>query len=286
MIPRRTLINAACVKGRGLFSGSESEVVFSPAAAGAGITFCRAGVPGVVAATVAALTEAPSGIPARNTNIRAVPGGEILTIEHAMSALAGLGITDVAVEVTGPEIPIMDGSAEPFVRALWAAGLRYAGSDAEPLRISREVVVMGRDGARVVARPRAVAGCLYTYELDYGTAGVIPAQSATIDTGNVDASYARDVAAARTFCTDAEAAAMAKTGLFKHLTARDMLVIGAKGPIDNAYRFENEPARHKLLDLIGDLALVGRPIQAEIVAHKAGHALNQAMARALMAAAG
>ncbi len=285
MIPRRTLITATRVKGMGLFSGAASEVVFSPAVAGTGISFCRVGVPGTVVATVAALADAPAGIPARNTNIRAVPGGEILTIEHAMSALAGLGITDVVVEVTGPEVPIMDGSAEPFVRALWSAGLRYAGVDVEPLRILREVEVTGRDGAKIVARPRAAAGCSYTYELDYGAGGAIPAQSATLDTARTDASYTQDVAAARTFCTEAEAVAMAKAGLFKHLTARDMLVIGAKGPIDNTYRFENEPARHKLLDLIGDLALVGRPIQAEIVAHKAGHAMNQAMAKALLGSA-
>ncbi len=283
MIPRRTLITAARVKGVGLFTGKEGEISFAPASAGSGITFARAGLPGQCPATVESLTQAPAGIPARNTNLRA--GAEVLTVEHAMSAITGLGITDVAVEVMGPEVPIVDGSAEPFVRALWQAGIRYLGADVEPLRISREVVVEGRDGARITARPRAREGCLYTYELDYGAGGVIAPQSATLDTARLDASYARDVAPARTFCTEAEASAMAKAGLFKHLTAKDMLVIGPKGPIDNAYRFENEPARHKLLDLIGDLALAGRPIQAEIVACKSGHALNHAMARALIEAA-
>lgn len=284
MIPRRTLISAMRVTGVGLFTGKECRVAFSPVAPGTGITVSRADTPGVAPATVASLASAPPGIPARNTTLRA--GAEILTVEHVMSALAGLGITDVAMELTGPEMPIMDGSAAPFVRALWEAGLRYIGMDVEPMRISREVTVEGRDGARVVARPRERAGCSYTYELDYGPGGFILPQSATLDTGRVDASYAREVAPARTFCTEAEAAAMAKAGLFRHLTPRDMLVIGPQGPIDNAYRFENEPARHKLLDLIGDLALVGCPIQAEIVAHKAGHALNHAMARAIIEAAG
>lgn len=283
MIPRRTLISAARLSGVGLFTGKQGQVAFLPAQGGEGITIRRTDSPGAAPATLASLAEPPPGIPARNTTLRA--GAEILTVEHIMSALAGLGITDVAIEVTGPELPIMDGSAEPFVRALWAAGLRYAGMDVAPLRLQREVAVTGKDGATVVAKPRPQTGASYTYELDYGPGGVISPQSATLDTARPDASYLRNVAPARTFCTEAEAAAMAKAGLFKHLTARDMLVIGPQGPIDNAYRFENEPARHKLLDLIGDLSLVGRPIQAEIIAHKSGHALNHAMARALLEAA-
>lgn len=284
MIPRRSLINAATIKGRGLFTGVEAEVTFRPALAGNGVTIRSVDVPGAaVGATIHALAEAPAGIPARNTTLRA--GTEIITVEHALSALVGLCITDVVVEVRGPEIPILDGSALPFAEALWKAGVRYVGDEAQPLKIDREIVVEGRDGARITARPRSQPGCLYTYQLDYGADGAIPAQAASFDTARTEASYMREVAPARTFCTEAEAAAMQRAGLFKHLTKRDMLVIGPSGPMDNAYRFENEPARHKLLDLMGDLGLVGGPIQAEIIAFKAGHSLNHAMARALLNAA-
>lgn len=280
MIPRRSLVNAFALQGRGLFTGVETEIAFLPAPVGTGIAIRRTDVPGSsVSATIGALAEAPPGIPARNTTLRA--GAEIITVEHALSALVGLGITDALIEVRGPEVPIADGSALPFAEGLWKAGLRYVGEEAPVLRINREVVVNGRDGARITARPRAQEGCLFTYELDYGPDGPISPQSASFDTGRTDASYIREVAPARTFCTEAEAAAMQKAGLFKHLTMRDMLVIGPRGPIDNAYRFENEPARHKLLDLMGDLSLVGRPIQGEITAFKAGHALNHAMAKAL-----
>jgi UDP-3-O-acyl-N-acetylglucosamine deacetylase len=148
--------------------------------------------------------------------------------------------------------------------------------------ITREVVVE-RGGARIVAGPRTGAGCLFRYELDYGPAAPIAAQSASWDSGTPDAAevYEREVAPARTFCTEAEARAFRAAGLFGDRSPRDMLVIGEEGPIDNAYRFENEPARHKLLDLIGDLALVGRPLHGEVVAMRSGHALNHELAAAL-----
>jgi UDP-3-O-acyl-N-acetylglucosamine deacetylase len=148
--------------------------------------------------------------------------------------------------------------------------------------ISREIVVE-RSGASIVARPRAGGGCLYRYELDYGAGAPIVAQAAEWDSGEGDSAetYAREVAPARTFCLESEARAMQAAGLFKGLSPRDLLVIGERGPIENQYRFENEPARHKLLDLIGDLALAGRPLVGEVVATRAGHALNHEMAVAL-----
>ena len=291
MIPRRTLINQAHVRGTGLFSGTPCTARFSAAPADTGIVFIRADLPGSpqIRVGIPAIAEPPPGIPARNTTLRTPGGAEVLTVEHALSALSALGITDALIHLDGPELPIGDGSSEPFAAAIWAAGLRYLGIDLPPLIIPRPISVSGRDGARITATPRSRPGCSYTYDLDYGAAAPIPMQTASFDTLPLPgkpapdqcASSARDVAPARTFCTQAEAEAMQKAGLFKHLTTRDMLVIGPRGPIDNAYRFDNEPARHKLLDLIGDLALVGRPIQADIHAHKSGHALNHEMARAL-----
>jgi UDP-3-O-acyl-N-acetylglucosamine deacetylase len=116
--------------------------------------------------------------------------------------------------------------------------------------------------------------------------GVIPAQTArfSVRWGDAEATaaeYMRDVAPARTFSTLEEAQGARKMGLFGHLTPREMLVIGPSGPVENTLRFENEPARHKLLDLIGDLSLCGRPINGRVIAERSGHALNHEAARVL-----
>lgn len=289
MIPRRTLISHAEVRGVGLFSAQPCTAFFDPAPAGTGIVFVRKDLPDSprIPALVEHLAAPPPGIPARNTTLLSA-GAEVLTVEHVLSALTGLGVSDCTITLDGPEIPIGDGSAAPFASALWKAGLRYLGGDSPPLAISTAITVTGRDGAHITAEPRIRPGCSYTYDLDYGS--VILRQSAAFDTDTSTRSgafrdYARDIAPARTFCTKVEADAMQKAGLFKHLTASDMLVIGERGPIDNTYRFDNEPARHKLLDLIGDLALTSRALQADIRAHKSGHALNHEMAKALLAAA-
>lgn len=266
----------------GLFTSKPARVVVSPAAPGHGLKLRRLGA-GEVAVTIAHLAAPPSALPARSTNL-AAPGGGAMTVEHLLSALVGLGITDAVIELDGPEIPIMDGSASPLVEAILRAGIVEGARGLEPLRLRREVTVSRRN-ARMTARPREGA-CLYRYELDYGPGAPIAAQSAEWDSGGAEASavYARGIAPARTFCLEEEARAMRSAGLFTGLAPGDMLVFGERGPIDNTLRFENEPARHKLLDLIGDLALVGRPLNAEIVAHRSGHALNHELARAIVAA--
>jgi UDP-3-O-acyl N-acetylglucosamine deacetylase len=290
---RRTLINQAEVRGVGLFTGKPCTARFSPAPAGTGIIFVRADLPDSpqIPATIASLASQPPGIPARNTTLRS-GSAEVLTVEHILSALTGLGISDVTISLDGPELPIGDGSAEPFVTSLWNAGIRYLALGAPPLTIREKIIVSGEGGSRITALPRSSPGCKYTYKLEY-SGNAIPRQAAAFDSYSpmtepkeiACRTYIRDVAPARTFCTKAEADAMQKSGLFKHLTARDMLVIGEGGPIDNAYRFENEPARHKLLDLIGDLTLAGRPLQVDIEAYKSGHALNHEMVKALLSAA-
>lgn len=273
-IPRTTLAAPAVVRGRGLFSGRPSTATILPAPPGTGLAF-RTAPDTLIPATTAHLAPPPRGMPARNT-ILAAPPATILTVEHILSALVGLGITDAIIEIQGPEVPIGDGSAAPFTNAISAAGTAAHATTVEPIRPTREIVIEAGAG-RIVARPRQAPGASYTYELDYGPGAPIPAQRATW----AGEGYATQVAPARTFCLLAEAEQMRALGLFTDLSPKDMLVIGAAGPIENAYRFPDEPARHKLLDLIGDLALAGRPIQADITATRAGHALNHDMARAL-----
>lgn len=279
---RRTVKSTAEFRGITLFTGVQSRIAIRPAAAGEGIVFFRIDLPGAVripARSTHIVPETRRTVLAANPADRAGPS--VQTVEHVMSALAGLGITDALVEVEGPEAPIGDGSALPFVQAIAAAGIEeLAGSAIEPIVVRERIEIEDGRGGRVVAEPRQEAGLELVYHLDYGPAAPLPQQTAKFVSLPGADDYAAAIAPARTFSTLDEAMAMRKMGLFGHLTAAEMLVIGPQGPVDNAYRFSDEPARHKVLDMVGDLALAGggRPIRGRITAWRTGHALNHAMA--------
>lgn len=300
MMKRFTIGGSARLSGVGLFTGRPAKLALHPGEAGSGIVFRRADLPGsvVIPAHVSALSElpgVPAGFQARNTTLSAAsvhpgahPGVFVTTTEHVLSALAGLSMTDVVIEIEGPEVPILDGSARPFVAALREGGLREMQGGATERELPREITVSA-GSALITATPRREPGCRLEYRLDYGAGAPIAAQSAAIELGG-DAGglrYEEDVAPARTFCLLAEAKALRAMGLFTHVTPREMVVVGDDGrPVENEWRMEDEPARHKLLDLIGDLALAGSFPRATIVATRSGHALNQAMARELVKALG
>lgn len=278
---RRTVDRALEWSGRGLFSGAPCDVTLRPS--DAGVCFVRADLPGAepMRAGVVGLGQ---GI-GRNTCLGA-PGGGVATIEHLMSAFAALGVTDVLVECRGPELPIGDGSA-----LLWWELMRDRVRDlphgVEVLRLAGAVTVTDpRDaGATITASPSDKP--FFEYSMDYGANSSIPRQSAAWGGGARE--YEEGIAPARTFCTAREAQAMRAMGLFGHLSPRDMLVLddsaeGGGRPIENALRFPDEPARHKLLDLIGDLWLLGRPLCARVVATRSGHALTHELCRRILAA--
>lgn len=282
-IIRRTTTRPVSITGTGLFTGRPAACTIRPAAAGAGICFRRTDLPGspTVAALIANLSTAAARpafekLPARHTAL-AGPGVRILTVEHILSALTGLGITDTLIDIEGDELPIGDGSAAPFAERLAEAGITDLSATITPIALDRPLSVSDASGARIDALPAEAPH--YSYHLDYGPASPIPAQSASWSGDPAD--YTANIAPARTFCLEHEARAMQALGLFNALTPRDMLVFGPRGPIDNTLRSPNEPARHKLLDLIGDLSLAGRPILARIAANRSGHALNHEMARLL-----
>ena len=279
-VKRRTLARPAPCSGRGLFTGTPCTITFLPAQAG--IFFVRTDASGHVPAHHHHLDAAPihpafAHVKPRSTNL-ALGNARVATVEHALSALAGLGVTDCAIEIDGPETPILDGSARPFAQAIQAAGLAELPGTCEPITLDAPITV--EDGpASIRAEPRQEPGISIVYQLDYGPDAPLPPQCATWD-GSPQA-YLRSIAPARTFCTQAEATALQAAGLFKDLSPKDMLVIAKDGPIDNAYRMPGEPAAHKLLDAIGDFVLAGRPIQANITCTRSGHALNHDLARAL-----
>lgn len=276
-----TLARAATVRGLGLFTETECLVTITPGDQGLTIRRSGASAP----ATIEHLSTEPvhaafRAMPPRNTNVALDDASVVFTVEHVLSALAGLGVTAATIEVDGPEIPIGDGSARAFVEAIRSAGLVECDSVRPTLP---EAFTVGDPSAahiRVSPAPQPS----YAYHLDYGPESPIRPQSASWD--GAAGTYAEQVAPARTYCLDYEARAMHAAGLFRSFSPRDMLVIGPQGPIDNALRFDDEPARHKLLDLIGDLALAGLPLPpVRVEAFGSGHALNHEAARALRRAA-
>lgn len=223
-------------------------------------------------------------VPPRNTTlVLGLGGGPVAaTVEHVLSALAGVGVWDACVVLEGDEVPIDDGSASAFVelaRHVRASGLSGRGSDPEPIVLRERVEVRdegGGSGAWIVGEP--LDGVEYAYELDYGAGAPLPPQRAEWRGDAED--YAREIAPARTFSLRAEAEMARAAGLFGHLTPAEMVVVGDDGqPMANAWRMEREPAKHKLLDLIGDLALLGRPLHAKVTAHKSGHAMTHEFCR-------
>ncbi len=271
---QQTLAGTAVVHGVGLFTGREVRLEMKPGAVDTGVVFRRMDLEGApeIPAHVDHVVQRP-----RRTTLE-FEGVTVEMVEHCLSALAGLGIDNAVLEVSVPELPAGDGSALPYVRAVESVGVEAQAAPRAPIVVETPVIV--RDGdATVAALPIDTVGCELMYVLDYGDASPIPRQ---VFSAEISArAYTDEIAAARTFSTEHEARAARSAGLFGHLTPRDMLVIGESGPIENSYRFPDEPVRHKLLDLLGDLYLAGRPIQARIVAHRSGHDLNHRLAREL-----
>lgn len=278
-------VDQGTVSGRGVFTGADANVTIRPSATSGLLLRARGGD---LPALVEHLTDEPlhpafAGMPPRSTNLARDGGPSIGTVEHLLSALSGMGVWSAVIEIEGPEAPIGDGSSLPFAEAIRSAGIEPTPlSDTNPIVVRERIEVTDGLGV-IVAEPLGDAStpCEMTYHLNYSDAGgaALPPQSASWD--GLAGSYLSEIAPARTFSLLSEVEAMRELGLFGGFSPRDLLVLGPSGPIENEWRFENEPARHKLLDLIGDLALAGGPIRGRITATRSGHALNHELARAL-----
>lgn len=272
---QQTIAKSVAVEGKGLFSGRPVHMTFYPAPANHGVVFVRKDQGGLsIPANVSHVMPA-----LRRTSLR---NGEatVDTCEHCLSAIAGLRLDNLRIELDGPELPAMDGSAKPFFDLLEQAGCTP--TDAPRARlVVREPVVVQEGDAVVAAVPCDEPEMQVIYELDYGAQCPIGRQLRTFDFSNGD--YAHEIAPARTFILADEARELRNHGMGTHLSANDVLVISDDGPLgDYPMRFDDEPVRHKMLDLIGDLYLLGAPIQGRIIAYKSGHALNHELVRALV----
>jgi UDP-3-O-[3-hydroxymyristoyl] N-acetylglucosamine deacetylase/3-hydroxyacyl-[acyl-carrier-protein] dehydratase len=274
---QRTVAAQASVGGKGLMLGREATLTILPAPPDHGIVFERTDLerPVVIPALVSNVIPNP-----RRTTLKA---GQVTieTVEHCMSALRGLGIDNALLRLHGPELPCGDGSAMPFVDAIRAAGVADQDAPRRTFRLTETVSVHEGDASITAIPAESPGGMRVMYDLDYGrNAQRIPHQAWSFDPARDD--YVSEIAPARTFSLKEEAEALWQAGLCRHLTPRDVLVIGDEGPIQNEYRFPEEPVRHKVLDAIGDLALVGTVIECQVVANRSGHGLNRQLGMKLL----
>lgn len=275
MSQQRTIENEAELSGRGLFTGLPVTVRFKPAPPNSGVTFVRSDhdQPVRIAARIENLTKRARRTALRNGAL------SIETVEHCLAAVRGLSIDNIDIELNNSELPSCDGSAQPFVDVLREAGVVEQAAGRSVLRITETARVTDGD-AELVAWPIEGDRLDIIYELDYGDNNAVGRQIHRFSL--VGDSFVEEIAQARTFVTAAEAEQLQAAGLGTHLTYKDVLVIGEQGPIENEYRYPDECVRHKILDLIGDLMLVGSPIIGRIYARKSGHNLNHELVRKLL----
>ena len=276
---QRTLAAPAEIQGVGFVTGVRVHVRLLPAAVNTGLIFCRTDEP--VAAKIPAHTSYVTGTQRRTT--LGSPTLGVTLVEHLLATLSGLRVDNCAIEINGPEPPGLDGSANGYVAAIAAVGTIEQPARRPIWTVSAPVTVSS--GSATISLHPAIdsTDLRASYLLNYGAVGPIPRQSCTLTVN--PAQFATGVSNCRTFVTDAEAEALRAQGVGKHLTPADLLVFGPRGVIENRLRFANEPARHKILDLIGDLALCGFDLAGHAVAYRSGHALNVELARRLTALA-
>jgi UDP-3-O-[3-hydroxymyristoyl] N-acetylglucosamine deacetylase len=256
MNAQRTLKRPTSCAGIGLHSGRKVTLSLKPAAAGSGIRFRRADLGGLE------LPAAVNHLGAINYATGLMRDAvRVDTVEHLLAALVSLGIDNVIVELNSPEVPIMDGSAAPFVYLIQEAGVRSLDAPRRFLKIRRPISLT-RGDKRIAL-----------YPFDHP---MLRHQSRTIRlTGE---SFVDEIAPARTFTFLKEVEMLRQQGLALGGSLENAVVIGDTGVLNNALRFDDEFVRHKILDVIGDMALVGYPIIGHLVAHRGGHALHTAFA--------
>jgi len=280
MLRQRTIQKTISTKGVGLHSGRRVELTLRPAAPNTGIVFHRVDLPQVV------------DLPARadqvgNTRLASVlQQGDVRvsTVEHLMSALAGLGIDNLHIDLTAEEVPIMDGSAGTFVYLLRSAGLQEQAAPKKFLRVLKPVEVREGEGKDAKwARLEPYNGFALSFSIDFKH----PAIDSTANFAKVDFekdSYVKTIARARTFGFASEVEALRSIGLARGGSLDNAIVLDEYRVLNSdGLRFEDEFVKHKILDAIGDLYLIGRPLVAHYVACKSGHGLNNQLARALLA---
>jgi len=271
----QTIQSAVSFSGVGLHSGAMVAMRLVPAPAGSGIVFRRTDLDNFE-------------IPATGRNVAKVSYATSLmrqsvliqTTEHLLSALIGCGVDNVIVEVDNLEVPILDGSSLPYVQAFQSAGLKQQRRQREYLKILKDVEV--RDGAKFIGvypcRPDEPVGYYIDYMIDFPA----PIGQETFRGDLATGDYMALIAPARTFGYKEDEPMLRNMGLIRGASEECAIILTRQGVLNGPLRFSDEFVRHKVLDLIGDLALAGRRIQGRVVAERAGHAMHTALVQRLM----
>jgi len=272
---QRTIAATATVEGFGYWSGYDVRVEFRSADQDTGIVFVRSDLDGHprMVASLANRQESPL-----RTSLRC-GGVGVEMIEHIMAALAGLRIDNCEVWVDQAEMPGCDGSSSPFVEALANAGIVEQDAERACLTICQPIR-LGSETSWIEVVPHATQHARYAYDLDYGD-GPIGRQSLELDL--VPDVFVRELAPSRTFVRKEEADMLRERGLGLRATYADLLVFDADGPVENTLRFPDECVRHKLLDMVGDMALAQCDVIGRFRAFRSGHRLNAALLREVLA---
>jgi UDP-3-O-[3-hydroxymyristoyl] N-acetylglucosamine deacetylase len=273
-VQRKTVSTPVSISGVGLHSGIYTRVELHPAESGAGIFFTRTDLDGLrIPALQAATTALDYATSVGKDDV------QVGTVEHLLSALMACGITDVDIRIDGPEVPIVDGSALPFLHLIDAAGARPLGTEIPVLRLREPVEVIDGD-KRIRMTPSNKLAIHYRIDFNHP---VIGRESFHFDFGHDN--FLRKIAPARTFGFLRDVEKMRAAGLARGGSVENAIVLDDRGVVNGPLRFRDEFVRHKILDLIGDLALIGRPIVGEITAHRAGHALHSRLVAEILRAA-
>jgi len=264
---QRTVAADVCINGVGIHTGQAVTLRVTPGASDTGIVFVRTDLPHRPSIPVKTAKILHVDKSVRRTTI-AKDDAEVQTVEHFMAALWGMGIDNACVEVSGVELPGGDGSAAPFVQRLKAAGTTEQDAPRRHV-VVREPLMVEDQNACIAVFPSTTLRVSYLLSYSHP---LLKGQFASFSLNGQ--AFEETIAPARTFCLQAEAEALRAQGFGKGATAENTLVVGEQGVVNNTLRFEDEFVRHKILDLLGDLYLLGAHLQAHVIGIRSGHPLN------------
>ena len=271
---QNTLKNQVVFEGVGLHSGAPARMVLRPAGVDHGIWFHRSDI-GSGDALILALWSHVDRTPLC-TRLENDEGISVSTVEHVMAALSGCGIHNALIDISGPEVPILDGSAAPFMRGIMRQGVRRQAAPLRAIEVLKPISVE-QDGARATFLPSDRLEISFSIDFDDAAIG---RQSKTLDMRN--GAFARELCDSRTFCRQSDVDMMHENGLALGGTLENAVVVDGDDVLSpGGFRHRDEAVRHKMLDALGDLALAGGPILGRYVGNRAGHSLTNTLLRAL-----
>ncbi|MBI4309892.1 MAG: UDP-3-O-[3-hydroxymyristoyl] N-acetylglucosamine deacetylase [Candidatus Omnitrophica bacterium] len=263
------------LSGVGLHTGVKVNLTVRPAGTGEGVRFVRIDLDKRPVVPVCPRTAVMDPQVTRCTAVEAA-GTRVCTIEHILAAASGLGIDNLTVDIDAEEVPGMDGSSVEFTAAFNKAGIVEQNAPKEFIEVKSPISV-GSGGASLTIVP--AQQFKISYMLDYDLAGLRSQLVSTVVTQEI---FEQAIAPARTFCLHSEVALIRGRGLGKGADEHNTLVMGTDGPVGNSLRFPDECARHKVLDIVGDVFLLGRPLRGHVIGFKSGHALNRQLVQKIM----